>query len=206
MQPPLGRADSRSGGVDDVLLFAAAFADDADVGLQNQFRPLPVSPVISEIVVVIILVGGNQRFDALDLQQVHRLPAVGYQAAEIQRIGVGEVELGRCLGREIDGRIADDARHVVHIRIVVAAVVVLLEELQQVVGEYFPHAHPRLAVVHRFEQQGHVVRRGEDGAFAREADRRHPRRQVGRERIALLEPLPALAGARSGLFRCRNSP
>ena len=67
---------------------------------------------------------------------------------------------------EIDGRIADDAGDVVHIRIVVAAVVVLLEELQQVVGEDFPHADPRLAVVHRFEQQGHAVGRGQDGAFA----------------------------------------
>lgn len=72
------------------------------------------------------------------------------------------------------------------------AVVVPLEELQQVVGEDLPHAHPCPGEVHRFEQQAHAVGRGQDGAFAREADRGGLRGQRRGEGVAFVEPAPRL--------------
>ena len=180
------------GGVDDQLPVAAALADDADVGLDDDLRPLGVGPVVAEIVVVIVALDRNQRVDALDFEQVHRLSAVGDQAAEVERVAVGAVEPRRGLVSEVDGRVADDAGDVLHVGEIGVAVVVPLEELQQVVGEDLPHAHPRPGEVHRFEQQAHAVGRGQDGAFAREADRGGLRGQRRGEGVAFVESAPRL--------------
>ena len=112
---PFGADGDQVGRVDDVLVAAAALADDANVGLHDHFRPLLVSPVIPEIIVVVVfVVDGRKRVDTPDFEQVHRLAAVGDQAAEVERIGVALVEPGRRLGPQVDGRVADDARHVTH--------------------------------------------------------------------------------------------
>ena len=112
---PFGAGGDQVGRVDDVLVAAAALADEADVGLHDHFRPLLVGPVIPEIIVVVVfVVDGRKRVDTPDFEQVHRLAAVGDQAAEVERIGVALVEPGRRLGPQVDGRVADDARHVIH--------------------------------------------------------------------------------------------